>query len=132
VPPPAVVSTADGGVGWDRPLRRSSRQAADHSDLEPAPAGFDDGRGGHGVLRGGEAAIPGLDGTAAMRFDSDLVHMRAPYAGRHRKPPAYLRAASRFRLPHLTLLPLSAARPRPGPESVRPDTDWPIASQPAA
>ena len=49
-----------------------------------------------------------------MRFDSDLGSTRAPYAGRHRKIPAYMRAASHFRLPHLALprVPVSRKRHR--------------------
>ena len=77
-----------------------------------------------------------------MRFDSDLSSARAPYAGRHRKTPAYLRAASNLRLPHLALphlalphlaLPaLPAIRKRPLPEPALADPDWPAATQPAA
>lgn len=67
-----------------------------------------------------------------MRFDSDLQSTRAPYAGRHRKAPAYMRAASRLNLPHLALPSLAAIRKRPLPEPVLADPDWPAASQPAA
>jgi hypothetical protein len=48
-----------------------------------------------------------------MKFDGDLQPARAAYAGRHRKTPAYVRAASQIRMPHLTLPPLSAIRRRP-------------------
>jgi hypothetical protein len=67
-----------------------------------------------------------------MRFDSDLATARAPYAGRHRKTPAYLRAASNLRLPHLALPSLPAIRKRPLPEPALADADWPAATQPAA
>jgi hypothetical protein len=67
-----------------------------------------------------------------MRFDSDLQSTRAPYAGRHRKTPAYLRAASSLRLPHLARPALTALRKRPRPEPALADADWPAASQPAA
>lgn len=82
-----------------------------------------------------------------MNFDSDLSSARAPYAGRHRKTPAYLRAASNLRLPHLTRPPLpatarkrsfperpllSTARKRPLPESPLADATWPATTQPAA
>ena len=72
-----------------------------------------------------------------MRFDSDLGSTRAPYAGRHRKIPGYMRAVSHFRLPHLALPhparpPLPAIRKRPRPEPALADPDWPVATQPAA
>jgi hypothetical protein len=82
-----------------------------------------------------------------MRFDSDLASARAPYAGRHRRTPAYLRAASHLRLPHLALPhparphlprphlprpPPPAIRKRPLPEPALADQDWPAATQPAA
>jgi hypothetical protein len=77
-----------------------------------------------------------------MRFDSDLASTRAPYAGRHRKTPAYLRAAGNLRLPHLAFAhparphlprpPLPAIRKRPLPEPALADQDWPAATQPAA
>jgi hypothetical protein len=48
-----------------------------------------------------------------MRFDGDLQPARAPYAGRHCKIPAYVRAASQLRVPRLTLPAISAIRKRP-------------------
>lgn len=74
-----------------------------------------------------------------MNFDSDFQSARAPYAGRHRKTPAYLRAAGHLRLPHLRLPhltlppPLSGRkRPGPGPEPALADASWPATTQPAA
>ncbi len=67
-----------------------------------------------------------------MNFDSDLQLARAPYAGRHRKTPAYLRAASQLRLPHLTLPPLLSSRKRGLAEPALADPDWPASTQPAA
>jgi hypothetical protein len=67
-----------------------------------------------------------------MNFDSDLSGTRAPYAARHRKTPAYVRAASQLRLPHLTLPPLLASRKRPLAEPALAEPDWPASTQPAA
>ena len=67
-----------------------------------------------------------------MNFDSDLQLARTPYAGRHRKTPAYVRAASQLRLPHLTLPPLLPGRKRPLPDQPLADPPWPATAQPAA
>jgi hypothetical protein len=67
-----------------------------------------------------------------MRFDSDLASTRAPYAGRHRKTPAYIRAASHLHLPQVALPSLAVIRRRPRPEPALADPDWPVATQPAA
>ncbi|HET7016090.1 MAG TPA: hypothetical protein VFI65_19370 [Streptosporangiaceae bacterium] len=69
-----------------------------------------------------------------MNFDSDFQSARVPYAGRHRKTPAYMRAASHLRLPHLNLPPLLASRKSPGPvsEPALADASWPATTQPAA
>jgi len=67
-----------------------------------------------------------------MNFDSDFQSARAPYAGRHRKTPAYMRAARHLRLPHVSLPPLLSGRGRPLPEPALADPNWPATTQPAA
>jgi hypothetical protein len=69
-----------------------------------------------------------------MNFDSDIQSARAPYAGRHRKTPAYMRAAGHLRLPHVALPPLPSSRRRAGPvsEPTLADAAWPATTQPAA